>query len=119
MENKETKDIGLQRFTHNKQSWFVKYLLAEVELRGLKPFKAPINLIDKSYWPWDDLNSTYDLVELIKHCQSVDKTKPVILNADGALMDGHHRIVKAMLDGDKEILAVQFDTIPTPTETEE
>ena len=41
---------------------------------------------------------------------------PVILNADGSLMDGGHRICKALLEGRKTVMAVQFETMPEPDE---
>ena len=41
---------------------------------------------------------------------------PVILSADGHVMDGMHRIAKAWLLGHKTIVAVQFDEDPEPDE---
>lgn len=39
---------------------------------------------------------------------------PVILSADGRLMDGGHRIAKAWLSGATTISAVRFTTDPEP-----
>ena len=39
---------------------------------------------------------------------------PLILSADGGLMDGGHRLAKAWLLGNREILAVQFEQDPEP-----
>ena len=41
---------------------------------------------------------------------------PVILSADGHVMDGMHRIAKAWLLGHETIEAVQFDEDPEPDE---
>lgn len=41
---------------------------------------------------------------------------PIILSAEGYLMDGGHRIAKAWLQGVKEIRAVQFEIDPEPDE---
>jgi hypothetical protein len=43
-----------------------------------------------------------------------DLSYPVILSAEGFLMDGGHRLAKAWLLGLKEIRAVQFETDPAP-----
>jgi hypothetical protein len=55
--------------------------------------------------------------EVAKHAQRIeaaDLNFPVILSADGGLMDGGHRICKAWMLGHTEILAVQFVQDPEP-----
>ena len=62
------------------------------------------------------------LREMVMHFQAVkeaDLTKPIILDEDGEVMDGRHRIMKAMLIGDKTILAVRFDENPPPCKIDE
>jgi hypothetical protein len=39
---------------------------------------------------------------------------PIILGADGRVMDGMHRVAKAYLDGRAAILAVQLEVDPEP-----
>lgn len=46
-------------------------------------------------------------------CQA-DLSHPVILAADGQLMDGGHRIAKAWLQGDTQVNAVRFRKDPEP-----
>jgi hypothetical protein len=46
--------------------------------------------------------------------QKADLSHPVILSADGRLMDGGHRISKAWLNGMTTINAVRFKTDPDP-----
>ena len=41
-----------------------------------------------------------------------DLSFPIILAANGEVMDGRHRIAKAALEGRPTIGAVQFDTDP-------
>jgi len=57
------------------------------------------------------------LRELVMHMQAVldaDLRYPIILDEDGELMDGRHRLMKAMLQGKKTIKAVRFDENPSP-----
>jgi hypothetical protein len=57
------------------------------------------------------------LREMVTHMQAVnnaDLDKPIILDEDGELMDGRHRLMKAMLTGAKTIKAVRFDENPSP-----
>jgi hypothetical protein len=39
---------------------------------------------------------------------------PIILHADGELMDGMHRVCKALILGHKTIKAIKFETDPPP-----
>lgn len=72
--------------------------------------------------PLDHLNvyNTYDkltLREMVMHFKAVmdaDLDKPIILDEDGELMDGRHRVMKAMFTGAETIKAVRFDENPAP-----
>lgn len=72
--------------------------------------------------PLDHLYVWYDygklsLREMVMHwkaAESADMSKPIILDEDGVIMDGRHRLMKAMLHGDAAIKAVRFDKNPLP-----
>ena len=51
------------------------------------------------------------------HCRLVQEAElryPIIRAADGAVMDGMHRVSKALVEGRDTIDAVQFDRDPEP-----
>ena len=50
--------------------------------------------------------------------QTADLSYPIILDEDGELMDGRHRLMRAMLEGQPAILAVRFDENPPPCRVE-
>ena len=57
------------------------------------------------------------LSELVGHMMSVnnaDLKYPIILDEDGVIMDGRHRVMKALLEGKKTIKAVRFAENPSP-----
>ena len=72
--------------------------------------------------PLDHLNVFYSydsltLRSMVMHFNCVndaDLSKPIILDEDGELMDGRHRIMKAMLKNKTTILAVRFEDNPSP-----
>jgi hypothetical protein len=72
--------------------------------------------------PLDHLNiyNKYEKItlrEMVMHMQAVnnaDLTYPIILDEDGEILDGRHRIIKALLNGEKTIKAVRFDENPRP-----
>ncbi len=57
------------------------------------------------------------LRQFVMHMKAVndaDLKYPIILDEDGEIMDGSHRIMKAILTGAKKIKAVRFDVNPSP-----
>ena len=62
------------------------------------------------------------LREMVTHMRAVndaDLNYPIILDEDGEIMDGRHRIMKALLNEEKTIKAVRFDKNPTPCKSTE
>lgn len=55
-----------------------------------------------------------EMVMHAKQIASADMAYPIILDEDGEIMDGRHRIMHALLNGHTEIDAKRFDTNPTP-----
>ena len=72
--------------------------------------------------PLDHLNISYifrnlSLRELVGHVIAVneaDLAYPIILDEDGDVMDGRHRIMKAIIEGAETIKAVRFEENPSP-----
>ena len=90
--------------------------------RELSTFEIDISSIkelDEDCW-FGEKKPT--LREIARHCKKIDDASlkyPIILNADGSLMDGGHRLCKAILQGRKTIKAVQFTSMPEPDEIHE
>ena len=96
-------------------SWDVDRL---VELSQSLPRKrVPLSAIREldEIWVSDDEPLTWRMIvahmELI---EAADLSFPIILSAAGAVMDGMHRVAKAVMEGREEIEAVQFDEDPAP-----
>jgi hypothetical protein len=68
--------------------------------------------LDTVYWTEPFTVRTFaDHVRLV---QAVDPTHSIVLAGDGRVMDGMHRIVRALLEGEQTIAAVQFEVTPEP-----
>ena len=54
---------------------------------------------------------------IAEHCQlmlAADLAYPIILDSAGRVMDGMHRVSKALMQGATQIAAVQFEQDPAP-----
>lgn len=99
------------------QAWDVDRL---IELaRGLPVRRIPlaaIREIDEAYW-FDhegDRPTCRRIIEHMRLIEECDLAYPILLSADGGVMDGMHRVAKAVLEGRSEIEAVQFEVDPAP-----
>jgi len=83
------------------------------------PFDLPlaeIGELDEPFW--------FDVEQLVPTCRRVaahakliaetDLEHPIILSSGGRVMDGMHRVCKALIEGRKTIRAVQFMADPAP-----
>lgn len=55
-----------------------------------------------------------EMVMHIRAIEAADLDAPIILDEDGELMDGRHRLMKAMLYGCSTIKVVRFQKNPAP-----
>ena len=75
--------------------------------KHLEPFDCPIASLDLSCTIWNGCN----IFELASHCNKVinaDITKPIILDWNGCIADGRHRIIKSIIEGKLTIKAVRI-----------
>ena len=75
-----------------------------------------IGEVDSNYWFGGDFGepTVRKLVEHMRLVRDVDPVFPIILGVDGRVMDGMHRIARALLEGWPTIRAVRFETQPKP-----
>src|SRR5574341_560951 len=89
-----------------------------VQLSGTFPRKrvllSDIRELDEDWIGEPDRPTWRHLIEHVSMIHAADLSFPIILSATGAVMDGMHRVAKAVLRGDTEITAVQFHEDPDP-----
>lgn len=72
--------------------------------------------LDEPHW-YNYEGDTPTCRSLLGHMQLIDEVDlsyPIILNQDGRLMDGMHRICRAVREGKESMPAVRFVTDPDP-----
>lgn len=80
--------------------------------KKLEVMEIPLKHINMLY-----IYPSLTLRELAGHMIAVknaDLTYPIILDENGEIMDGRHRLMKAIIEGKETIKAVRFEVNPSP-----
>lgn len=93
-----------------RHSWSVARLMTLV--KPLPVMTVPLSHLN-IYHQYEKL-TLRDMVMHMRAVNDADLSFPIILDEDGEIMDGRHRIMKAMLTGAKTIKAVRFEENPAP-----
>ena len=77
---------------------------------------SDIEELDEEYWfgGEKDRATVRAVADHARLILETDLSYPIILCADGRVMDGMHRVAKAYLMGRESITAVQFNKTPEP-----
>ena len=97
--------------------WYTEGLWRRAE--SLTPFDIEIDAIrelDENCWFGPASPTLREVLSHLERIQKADLNYPIILNDDGSLMDGGHRLCKAILEGRTKISAVKFPVMPEPDE---
>jgi len=75
-----------------------------------------IRELDEAYWFGGEGGrpTCRAVAEHARLIQETDLSYPIILSAEGRVMDGMHRVAKAYINRHDRIAAVQFDVTPEP-----
>jgi hypothetical protein len=83
--------------------------------RDLPVVEVPLSEIWEIDTPyWSPPLTVRQVAEHVRLVREVDPSFPIILGADGRVMDGMHRVVRALLEGRETIAAVRFEVQPEP-----
>ena len=106
-----------RRSDHGLLAWDIRRL---VELtRDFLLEQVPLSDIaelDETHWykHEGDLPTCRSLLEHMQLIDEADLSYPIILDHAGRVMDGMHRVCKAVREGKNSVLAVRFATTPDP-----
>ena len=96
-------------------AWDVRRL---VELSEDLPVRqipvAEIRELDANHWFTHDEPTCRSVVRHAQLIEAADLSYPIILDADGNVMDGMHRVCRALRDNVPSVSGVRFDVTPAP-----
>lgn len=102
-------DIQKQTFSNKEKVWFVSRLIDLA--KNLEPFEIPLKCLN-IYNLYPIIKDSIEWIGHIKQVLDADLTYPIILDVEGYIMDGRHRVAKALLEERETIWAVRFETMP-------
>ena len=103
-------NITEQRTTDgdNGNTWLISNLIEHAKVLPIKDIPMDHLAIN---FKIGDMN-VRELVSHMKLILKADMNYPIILDQDGCIFDGRHRIAKALLEGHETIQAVRFEKDP-------
>jgi len=111
------KQYHLRKTLHGFDAWDIDKLVEASRSFPVVPVELDeIKELDENFWyngP-DDIPTCRSIAEHFQLVQEADLGYPVILSGDKRVMDGMHRIIRALNLGHKIIDAVIFKQVPPP-----
>ena len=93
--------------------WKIQDLIKAVENEPI--YEVPLAFIDLSAHTFNQDGGLIDFATHMKHVMECDLSYPIIFDQWGRILDGRHRIVKALIEGKTTILAKKIPDGTEPT----
>lgn len=107
----EDGTLADNKYKDGNKVWYVSNLIERS--KSLPVFEIPLCAIFVGQNIWDgNIDSAIELAKHIKRVNSACLDYPIIMDSEGFVMDGWHRITKALLEGVEKIKAVRFEVTP-------
>lgn len=97
-------------YSSDGKVWIVTNLIARA--KDLEPFDLPLAAIYSGSEVWAPVGSAYGIAHHVRRAFDVNTEYPIILCQQGFIMDGWHRVLRALIDGKATIKAVRFSKTP-------
>ncbi len=111
------KQYHLRPSARGLLAWDVDRLITlTADVRPREVALESIRELDESFW-FGNENERPTCRAIADHARLIadaDLSYPIILGADGRVMDGMHRVAKAYMEGRTTIVAVQLELDPEP-----
>jgi hypothetical protein len=97
-------------YSEDGKVWTVTNLIACA--KDLESFDLPLAAIYSGSEVWTPVGSAYGIAHHVRRALDVNTEYPIILCQRGFIMDGWHRVLRALIDGKATIKAVRFAETP-------
>lgn len=114
------KNITFDRseFRRDNNVWRAETLYLFAKAKEYPVMDLPLWAVDLSDEPFESRNLK-QFIENVKRVNDCSLEYPVILDDNGQIADGYHRLCKAILNGDETIKAIRLEEMPSLDRIEE
>lgn len=103
----ERMDFEDSLYVRNKVKWKASTLYKAAEEQGCEPFDLPLIGIDLDRMPFN-IDNIDDFIYHMKRVMLTNLEYPIMLDWTGSVVDGWHRIAKAILTKKEFIKAIRL-----------
>jgi len=114
-------DRGIVKFEESKyicsdgSFWYASKLARLAKEQGCKKYKLHLADMDFSNnWGHFDGQRIIDMAVHAKRALDTNLSHPIIISPVGGLLDGTHRLMKALIEGRKWVWAIRLKHMPEP-----
>jgi len=100
-------------FSYGNNRWSADLLYREAKIQRCRAEVFPLKFYDYSESPWSG-DRICDYIYHARRIGNADKTIPIVISPFGCILDGYHRLAKALMDGDKSIMCYRLKEMPKP-----
>jgi hypothetical protein len=97
--------------TNDEDYWSARSLYAQAELEEAKPYPFPLKHFDFSSSVWPNVERLTDMAYHFRRALKADLSIPIIVGPLGNVLDGYHRILKAVVMEEK-VMAYRLKELP-------
>jgi hypothetical protein len=111
------KQYHTRSWGNDRLTWDVHRLVRLSQLLPVETIPvSEIAEVDELWWyqGGSDIPTPRSIAEHMQLIDGADLRWPILLCAEGRLMDGMHRVVKALKERREDILAIRFHPTPEP-----
>lgn len=107
----QNKGLSDGRYRDQENEYWSVTRLIEYS-KGLPVFEMPLAGIFIGEKVFAESRTARSVAEHVKRVNETSLDHPILLDPDGFIMDGWHRVVKALVEGRETIKAVRFTEMP-------
>lgn len=93
-------------------SWSVARLIKLAE--DFPVYEVPVFMLYTGGWPWEDNQTLDTFISHVARVNAADLDVPLLVSPSGSIIDGMHRICKAVLEKRETIKVKYFTELPAP-----
>lgn len=100
------------QYSDGKRAWSAARLAKLYEDEPV--YEVPVRTFPLYDWHWEEKLTLFDFLVHCKRINAADLSKPILIGPDGAIVDGVHRLCKAILAEEETVKVIYIPDMPTP-----